>query len=86
MMPRIAALVGVLASTPPSTTKRERSSPSAPAQLATSAMSGQSAARGSSSCAGGAPTGTKVGSKATGKLDDARAAKAICAAVAAIRP
>ncbi len=84
-----AARVGVLASTPPSTTKRDRlrAGKTSPQSSTTSLMSGRR-----SDVCGGAPgtapscgeTGTNAGSKASGKLDEPRAASASWAAVSRI--
>ena len=79
----IAWRVGVLASTPPSTANRERLLPGSPQSRTTWCMSGRRASgrpTGPSAC-----TGTKLGSKATGKLEELRAASASSAAVATTR-
>src|SRR6478735_3485745 len=88
-MASTAALVGVFASAPPSTTNRDRlrAGKTSPQSSTTSPMSG----RRSEVCEGvpgtapsSGDTGTNAGSNASGKLDEPRAASAIWAAVSRI--
>ncbi len=81
-MASTAERVGVFASTPPSTAKRERSRAgrASPHSSTTSDIDGRRPVE-SATGSPGAGTGTKAGSNATGKLEEARAARASWAAV-----